>query len=74
MRKKVQEKDIVEIFPQVFGKIIVNLAQSVIIGIANQFAECDNFDDAECILNQIAGQEIEEGKGDVSNAGKKGRI
>ena len=39
--------------------ISVTVGMAVIISLANQFAECDNFDDASCILDAIAGEEIE---------------
>ena len=32
------------------------------IFVANQYAECNNYDDAVCILQQTDGEELENGK------------
>ena len=37
----------------------VDAGKYILLDFANYFAECDNLDDAYCILEQIEGEEIE---------------
>lgn len=36
----------------------VMVGQALIIHFANSFAECNNIDDAECIIDQIASEDL----------------
>ena len=40
-------------------RVVIERFKENFIFVANQYAECDNYDDAVCILQQTDGEELE---------------